>query len=316
MAEEILVAGGAGFLGRHVVRALAAGGAEVHVIDNFVTSDRAHFVDGAVRVIEACVTDPAGWPDDLRPDLIFNLACPASPRAYCRMPVLTLETSVLGARSLAHLALGTGARLVHASTSEVYGDPQRHPQAEDYAGNVALSGPRACYDEGKRAAEVLLGDMAATRGLDLRIARIFNTYGPGMTAGDGRAVPNFVEQALAGQPLTIEGDGLQTRSFCYVDDMVEGLLRLARSEDVGPAPVNLGNPDEVTILELAEQVLMITGSASGLQFDPATRNDPARRCPDISRARSVLGFAPEIGLATGLERTIAAVATGRIKIAH
>lgn len=304
---RVLVAGGAGFLGRHLVAALMGRGAQVTVLDSFLTSDPEVPLPPGVALVRACVTRPQDWPAALAPELIFNLACPASPKAYQRDPVLTLESSVLGARALAHLALERGARLVQASTSEVYGDPQVHPQPEGYAGHVPLSGPRACYDEGKRAAEVLLRDLAGTRGLDLRIARIFNTYGPGMAADDGRVVSAFVAQALAGAPLTVFGDGSQTRSFCHVDDMIAGLMLLARSDIAGPEPVNLGNPEEVTVLDLARLVCRLAGSAAPIEHAPLPLNDPARRCPDIARARRVLDFEPRIGLEEGLRRTIAAM---------
>jgi UDP-glucuronate decarboxylase len=298
--KRVVVAGGAGFIGRHLTRALVAAGAEVAVVDNLST--------GRIAGLEAPLTraDIAGLERlPLAADVVFNLACPASPRAYQADPVQTWRTSVFGTWSLAHLALSAGARLVQASTSEVYGDPEVHPQTEDYPGNVALTGPRACYDEGKRAAEVLLYDLARTRGLDIRVARVFNTYGPGMARGDGRALPAFVAAALDGVPLRLEGGGAQTRSFCHVADMVRGLMALALCEAAKAIAVNLGNPDERTIRDAAVAVVRLTGSHSPLvDVDPAP-NDPRRRCPDISRARRLLGWEPEVGFEAGLQSMIA-----------
>jgi UDP-glucuronate decarboxylase len=298
---QVVVAGGAGFIGRHLCRTLLAAGAGVEVIDNLSTG-RAEPLAGLPGLV-VTVGDIAAV-RRLRGDVVFNLACPASPRAYQADPVGTWRTSVFGTHALAEAALEAGARLVQASTSEVYGDPLVHPQVEDYAGNVALDGPRACYDEGKRAAEVLLYDLARTRGLDLRVARIFNTYGPGMAAGDGRALSAFIEAALAGAPLRLEGGGQQTRSFCHVGDMVRGLMALAMAPAARGIPVNLGNPDERTIREAAETVLRLTGSASALVEVPAAVHDPRRRCPDITRARTLLGWSPRIGFAEGLATMI------------
>lgn len=236
----------------------------------------------------------------LAADVIFNLACPASPRACQADPVQTWRTSVLGVWNLSQLALAAGARFVQASTSEVCGDPLVHPQTEDYPGNVVLTGPRACYDEGKRAAEVLLYDMARTKGLDIRVARIFNTCGAGMARGDGRALPAFIEAALAGVPLRLEGGGAQTRSFCHVDDMVRGLMALALSDAARGVPVNLGNPDECTIREAAEMVLRLTFSRSPLVEVHAAENDPRRRCPDLTRARNLLSWEAQVWFEDGL----------------
>jgi UDP-glucuronate decarboxylase len=295
--RRVVVAGGAGFIGQHLTRALAEAGAQVTVIDNLSTGcDR-----GLAPLV---VADIAGL-ERLPPvDILFNLACPASPRAYQADPVQTWKTSVLGTLRLAELALAAGARIVQASTSEVYGDPLVHPQTEDYPGNVALGGPRACYDEGKRAAEVLLYDMARIQGLDVRVARVFNTYGPGMAAGDGRALPAFIEAARAGQPLRLEGGGHQTRSFCHVSDMVQGLMALALCEAARGLPVNLGNPDERTIREAAETVLRLTGSRSELAEVAPAANDPRRRCPDIARARALMGWEPVVGFEDGLRSMI------------
>ena len=296
----VVVAGGAGFIGHHLSRALIAAGAEIVVIDNLSTGrDR-----GIAPLIHADIARLDRLP--IAADVVFNLACPASPRAYQADPVQTWKSSVLGTLRLAELALEAGARVVQSSTSEVYGDPLVHPQVEDYPGNVALTGPRACYDEGKRAAEVLLFDMARTMGLDVRVARVFNTYGPGMAEDDGRALSAFVAAALSGQPLRLEGGGQQTRSFCHVDDMIRGLMALAQCDAARGLPVNLGNPDERTIREAAELVLRLTGSDSPLVEVAPAANDPRRRCPDITRARRLLGWEPVVGLEAGLRSMIEA----------
>ena len=295
----MLVAGGAGFIGTHLTRALLLAGADVAVVDNLSTGDPAPCAD---RLTIADIADLDHLP--IAADVIFNLACPASPRAYQADPVQTWRTSVLGTWALARLALTAGARIVQASTSEVYGDPLEHPQVEDYHGNVALTGPRACYDEGKRAAEVLLYDLARTRGLDIRVARIFNTYGPGMARGDGRALPAFVQAALTGAPLQLQGGGTQTRSFCHVDDTVRGLMALAMSDKARGLPVNLGNPQERTIRQAAEMVLRLTASASPMVKVGAADHDPRRRCPDITRARALLGWEPRVSFEDGLRSMI------------
>ncbi|OZA14355.1 MAG: hypothetical protein B7Y02_04670 [Rhodobacterales bacterium 17-64-5] len=299
--KRVVVAGGAGFIGTHLARALIMAGAEVALVDNLSTG-RADRTPAPLTVADIAGLERLPLPTA---EIVFNLACPASPRAYQADPVQTWRTSVMGTWTLAHLALAEGARIVQASTSEVYGDPLVHPQTEDYAGNVALTGPRACYDEGKRAAEVLLYDLAQTRGLDIRVARIFNTYGPGMAQGDGRALPAFFEAARAGQPLRLEGGGGQTRSFCHVDDLVRGLMALALCEPARGVPVNLGNPDERTIREAAETVVRLTASASPLVEVAAAVNDPRRRCPDITRARSLLGWEPQVGFEVGLRSMLA-----------
>ncbi|MCP4821267.1 MAG: NAD-dependent epimerase/dehydratase family protein [Shimia sp.] len=303
--KSVVVAGGAGFIGSHFVRALLKRGAHVTVVDNLHTGTTRHMEDmdeAKLTFVKADVCDPLA----LEGDLLVNLACPASPLHYQAQPLQTWRTSVLGTMNLAQAALACGARFVQASTSEVYGDPEVHPQTEEYVGSVSCTGPRACYDEGKRAAETYLMDLWRESGLDVRIARIFNTYGPGMALNDGRAVSNFVRQVLSDEPVTIMGSGAQTRSFCYVSDTVRGLLRLAEAEDVSGAIVNLGNPDERSISEIAETILARSPeSASKISYLPEAADDPRRRCPDISRAQSLLGWQPEVPLHEGLGETVA-----------
>lgn len=301
--KRVVVAGGAGFIGTHLTRALISEGAEVAIVDNLSTGSAGRTA-APLTVADIATLDRL----PVAADVVFNLACPASPHAYQADPVQTWRTSVMGTWTLAHLALATGARILQASTSEVYGDPLVHPQTEDYVGNVALTGPRACYDEGKRAAEVLLYDLAKTRGLDIRVARIFNTYGPGMAQGDGRALPAFFEAAKAGEPLRLEGGGGQTRSFCHVDDMVRGLMALAMCDAARAVPVNLGNPDERTIREAAETVVRLTASTSTLIEVAAAENDPRRRCPDITRARTLMGWEPQVAFEAGLRSMLDAKA--------
>jgi UDP-glucuronate decarboxylase len=303
--KTILVTGGAGFLGSHLCDRLLAQGHHVICLDSFLTGGRDNLLhlknERNFSLIEQDVIDSL---DLEHVDEIYNLACPASPVHYQHDPVHTMKTSVLGAINVLELARKTGARVFQASTSEVYGDPLIHPQTEAYLGNVNTIGPRACYDEGKRAAETLFFDYHRRYGVEIKMVRIFNTYGPRMAANDGRVVSNFIVQALRGEDLTIYGDGSQTRSFCYVDDLVEGFIRLMSSEAGVLGPVNLGNPGEFTMLELATQVLRLTGSSSKLSFLPLPQDDPKQRRPDITRAREALGWAPTIELATGLERTI------------
>lgn len=296
--RRVVVAGGAGFIGRHLTRALIGAGAMVAVVDDLSTGRDT----GLASLTLADIVTLDRLP--IAAEVVFNLACPASPRAYQADPVQTWKTSVLGTLRLAELALAGGSVIVQTSTSEVYGDPLIHPQTEDYPGNVALTGPRACYDEGKRAAEVLLYDMARTAGLDTRVARVFNTYGPGMAVGDGRALPAFIEAARAGDPLRLEGGGAQTRSFCHVDDMVRGLMALALCDAARGVPVNLGNPDERTIRETAETVVRLVGSRSELVEVAPAENDPRRRCPDIARARTILGWEPVVEFEDGLRTMI------------
>jgi UDP-glucuronate decarboxylase len=302
-----LVAGGAGFLGSNLCNTLLLEGYGVVCLDNLQTGYRENVEDfrshSGFSFIEHDVCEPL--PAGLEADLVFNLACAASPPKYQADPVHTMMTSVLGTRHLLDFAVANGARFVQASTSEIYGDPLEHPQREDYLGNVNSCGPRACYDEGKRAAEALCYDYLRTRGADVRVARIFNTYGPRMCPRDGRIVSNFICQALQGQSLTIYGDGSQTRSFCYVDDLVRGLMALADLPDAPDGPINLGNPQEFTVLELAEMVLQEIGSTSSLAYRPLPTDDPTMRRPDITRAHGILNWQPKTKLAQGLPPTIA-----------
>lgn len=300
--RTVLVTGAAGFIGSHLVDRLLADGFEVVGLDNLMTGDLGnlssaksdshfHLEIGDVRETLHAYAE-----------IIFNLACPASPVHYQSDPYATLTSSVLGALRLVEHARSRPCRIVHASTSEVYGDPLIHPQTEDYFGNVNPIGERSCYDEGKRVAETLLMDARRMHGVDARIVRIFNTYGPRMAFGDGRVVSNFLVQALKKEPITIYGDGQQTRSFCYVSDLVEGLVRVANAETFDP-PVNLGNPGEFTMLELAETAMKVSGNRVELVKKPLPSDDPKRRCPDISKAQRLLGFVPTVNLEDGLART-------------
>jgi UDP-glucuronate decarboxylase len=301
--QRILVTGGAGFLGSHLCERMVEAGHDVICLDNFFTSQKnnvAHLLNRPnFELIRHDITTPV-W---LEVDQIYNLACPAAPGHYQFNPIKTVKTSVLGAINVLGMAKRCRARVLQASTSEVYGDPEVHPQVESYRGNVNPIGPRACYDEGKRAAETLFMDYHRMNRVDIRIVRIFNTYGPRMHPFDGRVVSNFIRQALLGDDLTIFGDGQQTRSFCYRDDLVEGLVRMMNATDfVGP--VNLGNPDEFTIQQLAELVIQLTGSRSKIIRHPLPADDPVRRRPDISLARARLHWKPVVPLREGLETTI------------
>jgi len=301
--KVILVTGGAGFLGSHLCEKLLSLGHQVLCLDNYFTGRRenvSHLIQHPdFELVRHDVTEPIR----LEVDQIYNLACPASPRHYQQNPIKTIKTSVMGAINVLGLAKRIGARVFQASTSEVYGDPIIHPQPESYWGNVNPVGQRSCYDEGKRVAETLFFDYHRQNGVDIRVARIFNTYGPRMQAGDGRVVSNFIVQALRGEDLTIYGDGTQTRSFCYVDDLVEGFVRLMNSEGL-TGPVNLGNPQEFTMLELAEQVLAEVGGRSRLVHLPLPADDPRQRRPDITLAKEKLAWQPQVPLQEGLERTV------------
>jgi len=303
--KHILVTGGAGFLGSHLSERLLAAGHEVLCVDNFYTGTKAnvsHLLGNPrFEVIRHDVTKPLY----IQVDEIYNLACPASPVHYQFDPVQTIKTSVLGAINMLGLAKRVKAKIFHASTSEVYGDPLVHPQVESYWGHVNPMGCRACYDEGKRCAEALFFDYHRQHKLPIKVARIFNTYGPRMHPGDGRVVSNFVVQALTGEPITIFGDGSQTRSFCYVDDLVDGVIRLMDSPNDFTGPVNLGNPVEFTVLQLARKIIDLVGSKSELVFKPLPGDDPKQRRPDITLARERLAWTPKAGLEEGLKKTIA-----------
>ncbi len=302
----ILVTGGAGFIGSHLCATLVARGAQVACIDDLSTGRRENVAALASGGgLELLVSDVCDAPD-MDVDAVFHLACVASPPVYQREPIRTLRTAVEGTRRALEIAERTGARLLLASTSEVYGTPAVHPQPESYWGNVSTTGPRAAYDEGKRCAEALVSSYARERGADVRIARIFNTYGPGMQRDDGRVVPSFCARALRGEPIEIFGDGTQTRSFCYVTDLVDGLLALMATDD-DPGPVNLGNPDEQTIADLAALVAELAGSRAPARYAPLPEHDPPHRRPDISLAREVLGWTPRVSLRDGLVATLAAL---------
>jgi UDP-glucuronate decarboxylase len=302
--KRVLVTGGAGFLGSHLCEVLLARGDDVLCVDNFYTGNKAnvaHLLDDPFfELLRHDIT----FPLYVEVDEIYNLACPASPIHYQRDPVQTTKTSVHGAINMLGLAKRVGAKILQASTSEVYGDPEIHPQDERYWGRVNAIGPRACYDEGKRCAETLFFDYYRQHGLRIKVARIFNTYGPRMLPDDGRVVSNFIGQALHGEPITIFGDGRQTRSFCYVDDLVRGLVALMDTPDDETGPVNLGNPGEITVRELADTIIEMTGSSSDLQQRPLPEDDPRQRQPDIARARRLLGWEPVTPLADGLAKTI------------
>jgi UDP-glucuronate decarboxylase len=300
-----MVTGGAGFLGSHLCERLLAEGHEVLCLDNFFTGSKgniAHLFESKnFELIRHDVT----FPLYVEVDEIYNLACPASPIHYQHDPVQTTKTSVHGAINVLGLAKRLRCRIFQASTSEIYGDPIVHPQAENYWGNVNPIGPRSCYDEGKRCAETLFFDYHRQHGLRIKVARIFNTYGPRMLPNDGRVVSNFIVQALKREPITIYGDGRQTRSFCYVEDMIDGFLRLMATEDAFTGPVNLGNPQEFTVRQLAEEILAITGSRSTIAHQPLPADDPRQRQPNIALAKAILGWTPTVQLKEGLERTVA-----------
>ncbi len=302
--KRVLVTGGAGFLGSHLCERLLGEGDEVLCVDNYFTGRKdniAHLL-GNPR-FEAMRHDVT-FPLYVEVDEIYNLACPASPVHYQFDPVQTTKTSVVGAINMLGLAKRTGAKILRASTSEVYGDPTVHPQTEEYRGNVNPLGPRACYDEGKRCAETLFFDYLRQHNTKIKVARIFNTYGPRMHPKDGRVVSNFIMQALHNEDITLFGDGSQTRAFCYVDDLIDGLVRLMATPNGMTGPVNIGNPHEITVRTLAEHIIELTGSNSKLVYRALPEDDPTQRCPDIALARSALGWEPTIGLNVGLQRTI------------
>jgi len=301
----VLVTGGAGFLGSHLCDRLIEQGDDVLCVDNFYTGSRPNILHLLSHPRFEMLRHDVTFPLYVEVQQIYNLACPASPFHYQRDPVQTTKTSVHGAINMLGLAKRTKARILQASTSEVYGDPRVHPQPETYWGNVNPLGPRSCYDEGKRCAETLFFDYYRQHRLEIKVARIFNTYGPRMQPNDGRVVSNFIVQALRGQDITIYGDGSQTRSFCYVDDLIGALIGLMQTAPEITGPINLGNPGEFSMLELAELVLKLTGSKSKLVFHPLPADDPVQRCPDITLAREVLGWAPKVELADGLRETIA-----------
>jgi UDP-glucuronate decarboxylase len=303
MRKRVLVTGGAGFLGSHLCERLLDLGHEVVCLDNFFTAHRRNVEHLLGRQRFELVRHDVTQPLIVEVDEIFHLACPASPVHYQRNPVRTIRTAVQGTLNMLDMAREIHARILIASTSEVYGDPKEHPQTETYWGHVNPIGPRACYDEGKRCAETLTVSYARQYDVITRIARIFNTYGPRMHEDDGRVVSNFVMQALRGEPITIYGDGEQTRSFCYVSDLIEGFIRLMALEQ-DPGPVNLGNPRESTVRELAEIVIGLTGSDSKLRREPLPIDDPTQRCPDISKAKALLGWEPQVTLEDGLQKTI------------
>ncbi|MDP7451373.1 MAG: SDR family oxidoreductase [Arenicellales bacterium] len=302
--KQVLVTGGAGFLGSHLCEVLVEEGADVLCLDNFYTGSRANVQHLLGKPNFELLRHDVTFPLYIEVDEVYNLACPASPIHYQHDPVQTTKTSVHGAINMLGLAKRTGAKILQASTSEVYGDPEEHPQPEHYWGHVNPIGPRSCYDEGKRCAETLFFDYHRQHNLPIKVARIFNTYGPRMHPDDGRVVSNFIVQALKGESLTIYGDGSQTRSFCYVDDLVVGLIRLMRTEDHCTGPVNLGNPDEFQIKELAERVLALVGSRSKIIYKELPQDDPQQRRPDITLAKAQLNWQPSIALEEGLCRTV------------
>jgi len=304
-AARILVTGGAGFLGSHLCEKLLSQGHYVICLDNFFTGQKRNILHLLAHPCFEVIRHDLVNPIFLEVDQIYNLACPASPVHYQSNPVKTIKTAVMGAIHMLGLAKRVKAKILQASTSEVYGDPSVHPQTEGYWGNVNTIGLRACYDEGKRCAETLFFDYYRQNKVNIRVVRIFNTYGPRMHPDDGRVISNFIMQALRNEPITIFGDGLQTRSFCYVDDMVEGLVRMMNGPDEFVGPVNLGNPGEYSMLELAESIVRLTGSKSRLEFKPSPMDDPRRRRPDIRLAKEKLGWEPQVKLQEGLQKSIA-----------
>jgi UDP-glucuronate decarboxylase len=305
LAKRVLVTGGAGFLGSHLCERLMAQGHDVLCVDNYFTGRKDNIAQLLGEPRFEAMRHDVTHPLFVEVDEIYNLACPASPIHYQFDPVQTTKTSVIGAINMLGLAKRVKAKIFQASTSEVYGDPIVHPQQESYRGNVNPIGPRACYDEGKRCAETLFFDYYRQHNLRIRVVRIFNTYGPRMHPNDGRVVSNFIVQALKNEPITVYGDGSQTRAFCYVDDLIEGFLRMMDAPDDITGPINLGNPVETSVAELAKQVIDLTGSRSKIVRRPLPVDDPIQRCPDISQAKTILGWQPRMALRTGLQRTIA-----------
>ena len=303
--KRILITGGAGFLGSHLCDRLIEQDNEILCLDNFFTGSKDNIIHLLTNPLFELIRHDIINPILLEADQIFNLACPASPVHYQHNPIKTIKTNVMGTINTLGMAKRLNAKILQASTSEVYGDPDIHPQREDYWGRVNPIGPRSCYDEGKRAAECLMMDYHRQNNVKVKIVRIFNTYGPRMALNDGRVVSNFIIQALKGQDITVYGDGSQTRSFCYVDDMVAGLIMMMGSTDSFLGPINIGNPEEFSILDLAETIISMTGNPSKIVFKPLPQDDPMQRKPDISLARKTLGWQPQINLEEGLERTIA-----------
>ena len=302
--KRILITGGAGFLGSHLCDRLVAQGHDILCLDNFFTGSKKNIIHLLEKPNFELIRHDLVQPVFLEADEIYNLACPASPIHYQYNPVKTVKTSVMGAINMLGLAKRVKAKILQASTSEIYGNPVVHPQKEDYWGNVNTIGPRSCYDEGKRCAETLFFDYHRQNNVNIRVVRIFNTYGPRMHPNDGRVISNFIVQALTNQDITVFGDGTQTRSFCYVDDMIEGLIRMMSGPDSFVGPVNLGNPDEFSILKVAELIISLTGSKSKIIFEPLPQDDPVQRQPDITLAREKLDWEPKLDLENGLKKTI------------
>lgn len=305
MEKVSLITGGGGFLGSHLVDRLMNRGDRVIVADNFFTGSKSNLSHHIHHERFEIIRHDINFPLYVEVDEVWNLACPASPKHYQHDPVQTIKTSVEGSINMLGLAKRTGARIFQASTSEIYGDPKVSPQSEDYLGNVNPIGIRSCYDEGKRAAETLFFDYHRQHGVDIRVARIFNTYGPRMHPNDGRVISNFIVQALNAEPITIYGDGSQTRSFCYVDDLIDGLILFMANDKGDKGPINIGNPVELSIKDVADMIVKMTDSTSEIVFKPLPSDDPMQRCPDISRAKNLLGWAPKLSLEYGLEKTIA-----------